>query len=494
MRLHELLDTSAIVVHARGGSDDVEITDITYDSRKVTPGALYVAIPGTKVHGDSYIESAIEAGAVGVISEHAHEDLSVAWVQVSDPRQVLGALGKTLFDVDLSTFLTVGVTGTNGKTTTVYLLKHLLDEVVGPDSAWMFGTVENLLGAHHRDATLTTPESVDIFRLISQNETPPQALSMEVSSHSLDLNRISGIEFTIGIWTNLTQDHLDYHANMEEYYQVKKRLFTAYLKKDGCAVVNTDDQYGRRLANELVGLCRVLTFGHAHDDFTPDVCIVSSVVQWPGTKVTISHQGEELTVSSHLRGGFNVSNLTAMIAAGLALGVSADKIMQAVISVEGVPGRMDRVDIDAPFNVVVDYAHTPDALENVLATLAELTEGRLICVFSSGGDRDRTKRPLMGKAVANHCDFAIVTTDNPRSEEPEDIIAEILPGIPADFDHVVVPDRREAIRTALTLARRGDVIAITNKGHEDYLEVKGVRHHFNDAEEVINLWSQLNTA
>ncbi|MDO5575678.1 MAG: UDP-N-acetylmuramoyl-L-alanyl-D-glutamate--2,6-diaminopimelate ligase, partial [Fibrobacter sp.] len=333
----------------------------------------------------------------------------------------------------------------------------------------------------------TTPESVDIFRLIANAEQKPKAVVMEVSSHSLIMNRVCGLEFDLAVWTNLTQDHLDFHKSMEAYYLAKKQLFIKNMKPDGVAVINIDDQWGKRLAGEIKDK-HVMTYGA---DSTADVRICSSSCDWNGCNLEISFNGESMIIDSPLRGDFNLYNITAMVSGGIALRVSSETIRLSCESIQTVPGRMERVAIDAPFSVIVDYAHTPDALTNVLKTARKLTSGKLICVFGCGGDRDKTKRPLMGTEVAQNCDEAIVTSDNPRSEKPQTIINGILPGIPLDFPHVAIADRKEAIARALRTAKAGDCVVVAGKGHENYQEIQGVRHHFDDREVVVELYKSM---
>jgi len=484
----ELLSKSGITVTASGGSGDPVVSDIVYDSRSVKPGAVYVAVPGIKVHGDTFIDSAIKNGAVAIISENCHERLSTPWAAVPDVRVALGELGRTLWEIDINGITTVGVTGTNGKTTTVSLFKNIFDRVYGKDGSWMFGTIENVLGSESVGASHTTPEAVDILRLIDNAKTKPKSLAMEVSSHALSLKRIAGLEFDVAVWTNLTQDHLDFHKSMEGYYAAKKLLFGGYVKSGGCGIVNIDDDYGRRLCSEMKSV-KLLTYGKNAD---ADVKIVGWKCDWSGTSVDIEYQGKKSTFKSPLRGFFNVYNMTAMITGAIALNINTDIIKETLESMPIVSGRMDIVDIDAPFTVVVDYAHTPDALVNVLKTCKELTSGSLICVFGCGGDRDKTKRPLMAKAVAENCDRAVVTSDNPRSEEPLSIIDDILKGMPQDFSYSVNVDRREAIKQALSMAKPNDCVVIAGKGHENYQEVNGIRSQFDDRVEAIEAYNVLH--
>jgi UDP-N-acetylmuramoyl-L-alanyl-D-glutamate--2,6-diaminopimelate ligase len=473
------------VLRCGGGNPDV--ADVTCDSRTAGPGSVYVSIPGFKVHGDTFVKSAVDKGAVAVLSENPQPACPVAWAQVANARRALGIASRAVYGIDMLNLKSVGITGTNGKTTTAHLVRALLSLVFGEAAVWMFGTIRYYAAGKSEAAHNTTPEAAEIFRDIAKSEKKPAAVVMEVSSHSLALDRVAGLLYDCALFTNLTQDHLDFHASMEEYYQVKKMLFTDYLKPGGTAVINTDDPYGQRLAKELAGK-NVVAFGRNE---SAGVRIVDWQCGWGATTVTLIMGGSRETFTSKLAGFFNVYNMAALAAAAVALGIATDTVRRCFEAIDTVPGRMDRVPLDAPFSVFVDYAHTPDALVNVLSTAKKLTTGRLICVFGCGGDRDRTKRPLMGKAVAENADEAVVTSDNPRSEDPHAIVRDILKGMPLDFPHVAIVDRKEAIRSALLMARPGDCVVVAGKGHEDYQEVKGVRHHFDDREEVIKAFSEI---
>jgi UDP-N-acetylmuramoyl-L-alanyl-D-glutamate--2,6-diaminopimelate ligase len=471
-----------------GGTGDPRITDVTCDSRTVAPGSLFVSIPGFRVNGDEFIRGAIDKGASAVLSEKAQPQCPVPWAQIDNTRKSLGAISRLVFGIDLSAVTMVGITGTNGKTTTAHLFKSLLSQLYGERDTWMFGTIKYHAAGTTRAALNTTPEAASIFRQMWTAGHKPKAVVMEVSSHSLALDRVSGLLYDCAIFTNLTQDHLDFHETMENYYQAKKLLFVNYLKAKGSAVINIDDPYGAKLSQELAP-ARVVTFGK---NTTADVCITGWDCSWDSTAVSLNVAGTPLTVSSKLAGFFNVYNITALVAGAHALGISMDAVKQGLDAVDTVAGRMDRVPLeDAPFSVFVDYAHTPDALVNVLSTVKNLTRGRLICVFGCGGDRDKTKRPLMAQAVAQNADEAVVTSDNPRSEDPHAILRDVLAGMPLDFPHTVLADRKEAIRKALRIARPGDCVVIAGKGHEDYQEVKGVRHHFDDKEEVVAAYREM---
>lgn len=487
MLFENLLKKADIEILSRSGSGDPDITGITFDSRKVKQGYAFVSIPGTKLDGDAFIADAITKGAVAIISEKMHPELNVPAVQVRNVRQCTGYLGAALWNIDVSDIKMIGITGTNGKTTTTHLFQKLLEQRYKKQDVWMFGTIDFHIGNRIIPATHTTPEAIEIFRCINDEGYSPEAIVMETSSHSLALDRISGLFYDVAVWTNLTQDHLDFHKTMDNYYQAKKRLFLDYMKPDGVAVVNIDDKWGKRLSSELDGRT-ILTYGR---DSTADIQIDSWNCSWDGCEVTIVHNKKRVSFHSSLRGFFNVYNMTALIAGAYGLGYTDEIIQRAFSAVQTVAGRMDRVMINAPFAVIVDYAHTPDALENILTTARPLTKGRLICVFGCGGERDRTKRPVMGGIVAEHADEAIVTSDNPRSERPVAIIDEICAGIPLDFPHVTIPDRKAAIEVALRNANDGDCIVIAGKGHEDYQEINGVKYHFNDKETVEALYLQM---
>jgi len=487
MLLSELLSRSGCSVLSRGGDTDPDITDIVYDSRKVTPGVLYIAVPGTKVHGDSFIARAVGAGASAVMSENPQSTCSVPWVQSDGVRGWIGRLGRVLFSVDIDEMVTVGITGTNGKTTVAHLYEALYSMRNAAERVWMFGTIDFHIDGKKINATHTTPESLEIFRAVGAAQKKPSAVVMEVSSHALALDRVGAMKYDVAVFTNLTQDHLDFHKTMESYFGAKSRLFNDYLKMNGRAVINCDDEYGRRLA-AAVSPKRCVTFGRAAD---ADCRIALWECTWEGCSVDVVYDSSIYTFTSSLRGFFNVYNMTTMIAGAFAAGFSADEIQQAFNRVAVVDGRMQRIIPEAPFAVVVDYAHTPDALANVLRTAKELTRGRLFCVFGCGGDRDRTKRPLMGAAVAALCDEAWVTSDNPRSEDPQRIISEIVEGIPLDFPHQVVVDRKEAVSRAMAVVQPGDCLVIAGKGHETYQEIKGVRHHFDDKEIAVEAYAAL---
>jgi UDP-N-acetylmuramoyl-L-alanyl-D-glutamate--2,6-diaminopimelate ligase len=473
-------------VKASAGVGNPDISDVFCDSRTVVPGSIYVGIPGFKLHGDAFIAEAIDRGARAILSENPQPTCTVPWAQVPDVRKNLGLISRAVHGIDLTQTLFVGITGTNGKTTTAYLFKRLLDQLFGDHAVWMFGTIKYSTGESDVAAQRTTPESSEIFRRMGRAQERPRAIVMEVSSHALALDRIAGLAFDCALFTNLTHDHLDFHKSMEEYYLAKKRLFTDFSGGRRKAVVNIDDPWGQRLATELDAR-NVVTYGTSED---ATVRLMAGECTGAGTTIECRIGTDVERFSSKLAGRFNTFNMTALVAGALALSIDMGDVRKCFETIDTVPGRMERVELGAEFTVFVDYAHTPDALENVCSTARDLTESNLLCVFGCGGDRDAAKRPLMAAAVARYCDEAIVTSDNPRSEKPEAIIRDMLRGMPLDFPHTVIIDRKEAIRKALRTARKGDCVIIAGKGHEDYQEIQGIRHHFDDREEVVAAYAE----
>lgn len=463
---------------------------ILRDSRKVLPGDIFVAIPGTLNDGHRYIDDAVKAGARVVIHQDPlpHYTSEVTYLMVTCSRQAYARCCREFFgcpDRDLPLF---GVTGTNGKTTTVYLIEHLLRK--SGRSCGLVSTVETRDGKIARPAECTTPDAGTLFPLLAEmRRNRLSAAAMELSSHALDQERVAGILFRVAIFTNLTGDHLDYHRDMEHYYLAKKRLFTELLSPEGAAIINVDDRYGRRLAGELDGAIKVISFGSV--DASADWRITNIILAENGVQFRLEGRKKAFDVASNLIGVHNIRNLAGAILAVREFGLTPEEIHRALTEEIRVPGRLERFDSQKGCAVYVDYAHTDDALRNVLDILRKLTQNRLIAVFGAGGDRDRQKRPRMGHAAAEKADLLILTSDNPRSEEPEEIIREIASGIPEDTAYEIEPDRMRAIRRALELATFGDTVLIAGKGHETYQEIKGVRHPFDDREAVRSMLSSL---
>ena len=456
-------------------------TPVTNDSRLVSPGGVFIAVPGWKFDGHDYIAEAVAKGAKVVIHERDLDDYApgIAYWKCSSSALAQGLIWREVFGRPDDELEVLGVTGTNGKTTTAYLLQQIFDRADRP--CGLISTIEYRDGKNVYPSTNTTPGSRRIYELLAQmRDNGLRAAAMELSSHALDQRRTAGLRLAAGIFTNLTGDHLDYHGSMENYYQAKRRMFTECMSPSGVAVVNVDDAYGRRLASELRDAVSVETFG------------CSNEAKWRIAEVKLSADGGSfellsahtaIPVSSNLIGAHNVHNLSGVVVAALARGIAPERIAEALKNRVCVPGRLEAFRRGDGAVFYVDYAHTDDALDNVLATLRPLTKGRLIVVFGAGGNRDRTKRPRMGKAAAV-ADVLIVTSDNPRDEEPEAIIREVVAGIPAGTVFETVCDRREAIRRAGEIASAGDCVLVAGKGHEDYQEIRGVRHHFSDQEEI----------
>jgi UDP-N-acetylmuramoyl-L-alanyl-D-glutamate--2,6-diaminopimelate ligase len=451
---------------------DVELSAVTYDSRRVVNGAVFVALRGLKADGVDFVPQAIARGAALVVAESQRPDgETTPWLQVSDARLALALLADTFYDHPSQRMPVVGVTGTNGKTTTAYLLSSMLDAT--GLKAGLLGTVTYRLGGEEREASRTTPEAPDLQQLLAEMiRQGCRSAVMEVSSHALALKRVDGMTFSAGVFTNLTRDHLDFHADMETYFQAKRRLFEM-LPADAPGVINLDDPRGPT----LVEVCRTpVTFAIARPaDVTPGPLGITL----SGLTFDIRTPRGTVAVQSQLVGRPNVYNILAAAATFMALDLPLDAIADGVRQLPGVPGRFEVVSApDDEVTVVVDYAHTDDALRNLLETARPLAPRRLITVFGCGGDRDRTKRPLMGMVAARLSDVVVITSDNPRSEEPQRIIDEIKRGIPAGSQSsarapeiYATVDRRDAIEQAVEQGQAGDVVLIAGKGHEKYQQI-----------------------
>jgi UDP-N-acetylmuramoyl-L-alanyl-D-glutamate--2,6-diaminopimelate ligase len=450
-----------------GGAPDVEITGLAYSTADVAAGSLFFCVPGFRADGHDFAPNAIERGAAALVCER-ELGLGVPEFVVPSVREAMGPIASRFYGEPTSDLRVVGITGTNGKTTTAFLTRAIL-EATGTQCG-LIGTVKYVIGGQASDAVRTSPEAVDLQRAFrSMLDAGDGACAMEVSSHALYLGRTGGIEWACRVFTNLTQDHLDFHKTMEDYFLAKRRLF---VEGDAPSVVNVDDPYGARLA-EQVGAITYSVGGDA-DFRASDVEFDAS-----GSGFTVHAPGGTTRVRIGLPGLFNISNALAAIATSVQLGVDLADAAAALVAAERVPGRLEPVDEGQDFAVLVDYAHTPDSLENVLRAARELTTGRLHVVFGAGGDRDREKRPLMGRAAVDHADRVIVTSDNPRSEEPASIIEQILEGTGGDVEHEV--DRRRAIALAIETAEAGDVVVIAGKGHEQGQEFEnGRKEPFDD--------------
>ncbi len=458
MRLDEVMP--GIPTGARG----LEVTGLAYDNRDVRAGALFFCVPGFTRDGHDFASAAVARGAAALVIERLLA-LGVPEVVVPSVRTAMAPAAAAFYGNPTVKLQTVGITGTNGKTTTAFLVRALLE--ADNRRTGLLGTVKSVIGGVEREVQRTTPEAIDLQRTFREMlDTGDQACVMEVSSHALKLHRADAIHFAAAIFTNLTQDHLDFHSSMEDYFRAKRLLFER-SEPPANAIVNIDDPFGARLAQDVAN---PITFA-LHKDADYRATHVNTGLN--GSSFIVQTPDGELQLTSPLRGEFNVYNVLGALAAARALEVPADTCIQAMATAGQVPGRFETVDDGQPFAVVVDYAHTPDSLENVLRTARRLTDHRVTVVFGAGGDRDRGKRPLMGEAARRLADRVIVTSDNPRNEDPEAIIAEVLSGAGPQAAHDA--DRRRAIAQAISEAAPGDVVVIAGKGHEQGQEFEAGR-------------------
>ncbi len=467
VNLEEL--TRVLAASETGAGEAIEITDLSYSADRVTPGAAFFCVPGSRVDGHEFAGAAVAAGAAALVVERPLE-IDIPQLLVDDARASMAVAADYFFGQPTRTLQVAGVTGTNGKTTTTFLLRSVL-EAAGR-STGLVGTVDWVVGGTVRPAPHTTPEAIDLQRLFREMlDAGDESVAVEASSHGSVLRRLDRVRFDVLVFTNLSQDHLDLHGTMEEYYQAKRRLFAGAQPPP--AAVNVGDEYGRRLAIELVETARapIVTFGLTEG---AEVRAEDLEMGPHGSRFRVAG----IEIETPLRGRFNVENVLGVVAAGLLLDIDDDEIAAGIRSVSGVPGRFEAVDEGQPFALIVDYAHTPDSLDIALQAARELGDGRLICVFGAGGDRDRGKRAIMGAVAAQRADHVIVTSDNPRSEDPLAIIQDILQGAGVDVE--IDPDRRSAIRRAVSLASEGDVVVIAGKGHEQGQEAAGVVEPFDD--------------
>ena len=474
------------------GPDDREILALAYDSRKVKKGSLFFALSGEKTNGNKFIDAAVAAGAVAIVTEEPRQNPNTTVIVVPSAREAMADLAAEFFRHPSLPLKTTGVTGTNGKTTFSFLLKAICHEAMMPSG--LIGTVRYEIGERQLPATRTTPESLDLQEMLFQiRSTGCKSVVMEVSSHALTQERVRAVEFDAAVFTNLTQDHLDFHGTMEKYFEAKSLLFSGLLKqkkKKGTAVINIDDRFGVKLADQFAGKLPLITFGMgARADFqatniTSDFNGTSYhlCVQRPSSADRATSPGKSYLVRLPLIGRFNVYNSLAAIAAASAIGIDVRTAVKALADAPSVPGRLQAVAAKRQFKVFVDYAHTPDALLNVMRTLKELSPSRLIVVFGCGGNRDRAKRPLMAAAVAQLADYAIITSDNPRKESPEEILADIQKGFGPQprLGLETIIDRKEAIFRAVALAQPRDIVLIAGKGHETTQEFADITLPFDD--------------
>ncbi len=454
------------------GDPDIIPAGFTYDSRRVVPGDFFVCIEGFQHDGHDFISEAVAGGCGGVVvQKDVPVPPGVNKIRVPNTRLALAHLSAAFYDHPSRKLRLIGVTGTNGKTTTTHLINAILREA--GYKTGLIGTIHNRIGEEILPVERTTPESLDLQELLYRMvKAGIDYCVMEVSSHALSLGRVARCDFDMGVFTNISQDHLDFHQDMDEYFRAKKKLFTQLTLasvKTGpkTAIINMDDQRGR----EIAGHCPVSWLGYGVERET-DLQAVAIDIGPRGAKFSARNKGKTVPISISLTGMFSIYNALAAAGAAIAEGISLESIAKALAAVPGVAGRFESIDEGQDFGVIVDYAHTPDGLENILRAANEFVPGRKILVFGCGGDRDRTKRPLMGKIAVTHADYVVVTSDNPRSEDPVAIIADIEPGLKeggkSNGEYEIIPDRRQAIAAAIRMARKGDMVILAGKGHETY--------------------------
>ncbi|MEP7070928.1 MAG: UDP-N-acetylmuramoyl-L-alanyl-D-glutamate--2,6-diaminopimelate ligase [Verrucomicrobiota bacterium] len=469
----------ALPPHRVVGSLDREVEGIAYDSRRVQKDSLFVAVRGGQSDGHRFVDEAVAKGASVIVAEEEIASPRATCLVVKDSRAALADLAAKFYETPARKLKMAAVTGTNGKTTTSFLLKHIAERA--GLRCGLIGTVQYEIGERILPATRTTPEALDVQDLLAQIVNAGcRAAAMEVSSHALAQERTRGIEWDVAIFTNLTQDHLDFHGSMESYFEAKARLFTSLAQQTGktkpTAVINIDDRYGQKLVDLLQGSTTVVTCGSGlRSDFRAS----NYRPEFSGTSYQLDALGRSYLVRLPLIGRFNVANSMAALAGAKALGISLREAVLALARSPQVPGRLEMVPLKRQFQVFVDYAHTDDALLNVLKTLRELQPNKLIVVFGCGGDRDRQKRPLMGRVADQFSDYAIITSDNPRKEDPDAIIAEVEKGFRGNH-HEKITDRAEAIARAISLAQPHDIVLIAGKGHEKYQEFSDHTIPFDD--------------
>ncbi len=474
MKLKELLKN--VEVLKTNADMELEIGEVVYDSRKVTPGSLFIAVSGFATDGNKYIPMALEKGAAVVVTAREPDD-AIPYVLVASDRLALATIGSNYFGNPGDAMQLIGVTGTNGKTSSTLLLKHVLEQVLGAKVGLM-GTMENMIGNRSIPTERTTPESFELQALLAQmRDAGCTHAIMEVSSHAIALDRVAGLHYAVAAFTNLTEDHLDFHKTMEHYCDTKAELFHRCDR----AVVNADDEWCARMCRNAT--CQLLTASakKTADLYARDVTLLSDSIAF-----TACHGGQEVAVKLPIPGKFTVYNALTVLGMALQLGISLPDAANALLTAKGVKGRVEVVPTPGKdYTILIDYAHTPDGLENVLSSVKGFCQGRLIAVFGCGGDRDPIKRPIMGKIGSEIADIAVITSDNPRTEEPGAIIRDIMAGVDAEKNTcIVIENRIEAIHKAMDIAKNRDIIVLAGKGHETYQEVCGVKHHMDEREIV----------
>lgn len=491
MILKKLLEDSSLKYSLTNNIDidEIDVIDITRDTREVAKGSLFIAVIGAKVDGHNLINDAIEKGAKVIVHSSDISDIKegVAYVKVEDTRESMAIIAKTFFDIQDGQITFLGVTGTNGKTTSTYMMKHILEHA--GKKVGLIGTIANYIGNKRIETTMTTPEAIDLFRLIKDmKDAGCEYCLMEVSSHASAMGRVEGLNFARAMFTNLTQDHMDYHKTFENYYNAKFK----FINEAESSVINCDDEYGRKMISTLIEKTKESQLVTSYGVDSGYVCAKNLDLGANGSSFDLFINDEfKCRVKLHIAGLYNIYNALGVIGV-IAVGGYSDinTIVEAFDTMKAVDGRCERVyHENMHTNIVLDYAHTPDALENILKTMKDVTKGKLITIFGCGGDRDKTKRPLMGAVAAKYSDITIVTSDNPRTENPSEIIKDIVVGI--TDSHTVIEDRKAAIEYACKIAEKDDTVVIAGKGHEEYQIIGTIKHHFSDKEVVYEYFDKI---
>ena len=473
MKLYELLKNVRVLENTL--DENMEIGFVTSDSRQVVPGCLFVALKGFAVDGNSFIPMALEKGAAVIVTAQKPQQ-DIPYILVESDRAALAAISTNYYGHPAESMTMIGVTGTNGKSSITWILKHLLEKMTG-EKAGLVGTMVNMVGQESQPADRTTPESIQLQALFARmRDAGCKYAVMEVSSHAVALDRIGGVHFDVAAFTNLTPDHMDFHTGMEDYCDAKAELFARCDK----AVINTDDPWAGRIMRRCTA--PVLTYGLAEGVALKAIDVQTRA---DGISYTAVMGEQHIPVSVPIPGKFTVYNTLTVLGVMYQLGFDLAEVAQALRQIEGVKGRVEVVPTPGKdYTVLIDYAHTPDGVENILTSVRQFCKGRLIVVFGCGGSRDRKKRPVMGRLAVELADFAVVSTDNPRREDPASIIEEVKTGMTDHDNFVAIVDREKAIHYALDMARKDDIVVLAGRGHETYMDVMGVKHHFDEREIV----------
>lgn len=480
MKLAELL--KGVEVLSYSGDLNIEISGITYDSRETCKGDMFICVSGYTKDGHQYIGEALEKGASALLVEKDVDFSEAAVVKVRSSRDAMAILSANFYEYPAEKLRLIGITGTNGKTTTTYLLKSILE--TGGKRAGLLGTISTQIGDKVLESTRTTPEALDLQRILREMvDAGMDYAVMEVSSHSLDLGRVEGCNFSTGVFTNLTQDHLDFHKTIENYRNAKKKLFYKTCKAN---IINVDDEHGRIIAEEIHKLdTRLITYGIENK---ADIMAANIDITSRGASFTLITPKYKTNLKVCIPGKFSVYNALAAASVAYAEGIDKKFIKEGLGRVPSVPGRSETININTPYTIIIDFAHTPDGLQNILSSIRQFARHRIITLFGCGGDRDRSKRFIMGEIAGRMSDFCVITSDNPRSEKPMEIIRQIEEGVKmTDCDYICIENRRDAIKYALTVARKGDIVLLAGKGHETYQVLKDGIIPFDEREVVREL-------